>query len=90
MSENFDDPSGNKVLVVDGDEIVLNRDTDREVRLRIVAALADSVLQSELVVSEAQVRRVFPEQEGFNFFMIDIRFFPNLRIPVVVNNHFTL
>ena len=55
-----------------GDEIVLNRDTDREVRLRIVAALADSVLQSELVVSEAQFRRVFPEQEGFNFFMIDV------------------
>ena len=24
MSENFDDPSANKVLVVDNDEIVLN------------------------------------------------------------------
>ncbi|MAM83156.1 MAG: hypothetical protein CL472_00550 [Acidobacteria bacterium] len=55
-----------------GDEIVLNRDTDREVRLRIVAALADSVFQRELVVSEVHFRRVFPEAEGFRFFMIDV------------------
>ena len=55
-----------------GDEIVLNRDSDREVRLRIVAALADSVLQRELVISERHFRRVFPEEEGFHFFMIDV------------------
>ena len=54
-----------------GDEIVLNRDTDRQVRLRIVAALTDSVLQRELVISERHFRRVFPEEEGFRFFLID-------------------
>ena len=55
-----------------GDEIVLNRGSDREVRLRIVAALVDSVLQRELVISERHFRRVFPEEEGFHFFMIDV------------------
>ncbi len=55
-----------------GDEIVLNRDSDREVRLRIVAALTDSVLQREVIVSERHFRRVFPEEEGFRFFMIDV------------------
>ena len=55
-----------------GDEIVLNRDSDREVRLRIVAALTDSVLQREIIVSERHFRRVFPEEEGFRFFMIDV------------------
>ena len=55
-----------------GDEIVLNRDSGREVRLRIVAALTDSVLQRELIVSERHFRRVFPEEEGFHFFMIDV------------------
>ncbi|HAK57128.1 MAG: FtsX-like permease family protein [Vicinamibacterales bacterium] len=55
-----------------GDEIVLNRGSDREVTLRIVAALTDSVLQRELIVSETHFRRVFPEEEGYRFFLVDV------------------
>ena len=55
-----------------GDETVMNRGSEREVTLRIVAALADSVLQRELIVSETHFRRVFPEEEGFRFFMVDV------------------
>jgi putative ABC transport system permease protein len=42
------------------------------VRLRFVAALRDSVLQGELVISEANFLRVFPGQEGYRFFLLDV------------------
>ena len=54
-----------------GDDFVLNRDTDRPVTLRIVGALADSVFQGELLISEANFERVFPEYDGYRFFMVD-------------------
>jgi putative ABC transport system permease protein len=53
-----------------GDVIVLARG-DRTVRLKIVAALADSVLQSELVMSESSFVRLFPEQQGYRFLFVD-------------------
>ena len=40
------------------------------VRLRIVALLSESVFQSELLVSEASFLKMYPHQEGFNFFLI--------------------
>jgi putative ABC transport system permease protein len=41
------------------------------VRLRVVASLADSVFQSELLMAESNFIRLFPEQEGYRFFPID-------------------
>ncbi len=41
------------------------------VRLRIVGALADSVLQSELVIGEPAFVRLFPRQEGYRVWMIE-------------------
>ena len=41
------------------------------VRLRVVASLADSVFQSELLMAESNFIRLFPEQEGYRFFLID-------------------
>ena len=50
----------------------LNVDTGAgPVRLRLVASLTDSVFQSELVMGEANFIRLFPEQEGYRFFLID-------------------
>ena len=40
-------------------------------RLRLVATLANSVLQSELIISEPNFLRLFPEQEGYQLFLID-------------------
>lgn len=40
-------------------------------RLRIVGALENSLLQSELIISEADFLRAFPDQQGFRFFLID-------------------
>lgn len=53
-----------------GDEFVLQR-SGGPVRLRVVGSLADSILQSELVMSEKHFLALFPEQEGYRFFLID-------------------
>jgi hypothetical protein len=42
------------------------------VRLRVVGALADSVFQGEMLMSESNFRRLFPEQEGYRFFLLDV------------------
>ena len=53
-----------------GDDFVLNREGG-PVRLRLVGSLADSIFQSELVMAERNFLRLFPEQEGYRFFLID-------------------
>ena len=54
-----------------GDDFVLNRDTDRPIRLRIVAALSDSIFQRELLIAESHFERVFPDYDGYRFFLVD-------------------
>ena len=54
-----------------GEEMVLNEGMDRPVRLRFVAALSNSLFQSELLMSEKNFLRAFPEQEGYRFFLLD-------------------
>jgi hypothetical protein len=39
--------------------------------LRLVGTLANSVLQSELIISEANFLRLFPNEEGYRLFLID-------------------
>jgi ABC-type antimicrobial peptide transport system permease subunit len=41
------------------------------VKLRLVGALADSIFQGELVMAESQFVRIFPEWEGYRFFLVD-------------------
>jgi ABC-type antimicrobial peptide transport system permease subunit len=41
------------------------------VKLRLVAALDDSIFQSELIVSDKDFVRVFPDEQGFRVFLID-------------------
>jgi ABC-type antimicrobial peptide transport system permease subunit len=40
------------------------------VALRVVGVLQDSIFQSELVMSEANFLRLYPRQEGYQFFLI--------------------
>jgi ABC-type lipoprotein release transport system permease subunit len=54
-----------------GDEVVLT-DGDRPIRLRLVAALSDSVFQGELLMSEANFLKLFPEQQGYRVLMLDV------------------
>ena len=41
------------------------------VKLKLVAALDDSIFQSEVIVSEKNFTRAFPEVQGFRYFLID-------------------
>ncbi len=49
-----------------GDDFV----TD-QARLRVVAALADSIFQSELIMSEKNFLRLFPSEQGYRYFLIE-------------------
>jgi ABC-type antimicrobial peptide transport system permease subunit len=53
-----------------GDDIVVDRG-ERQVRLRIMAALADSIFQSELVISDRNFAALFPEQQGYRRLFVD-------------------
>ncbi len=54
-----------------GDEFTVDASDGAPVRLRVVAALADSIFQGELLMSETNFKKTFPDQEGYRFFLID-------------------
>jgi putative ABC transport system permease protein len=54
-----------------GDAFSFAPDGVNGVTLRIVASLADSVLQSELIVGERAFVRLFPRHEGYRVWLID-------------------
>jgi ABC-type lipoprotein release transport system permease subunit len=54
-----------------GDDYVFTSDAGKETRLRIVGALADSVLQSEIIIPERAFVALFPRREGYGLWMID-------------------
>jgi len=54
-----------------GDDFEFTPEGQPPVRLRIVGALADSVLQSELIVGEADFVRLFPRHEGYRLWMVE-------------------
>jgi putative ABC transport system permease protein len=54
-----------------GDDYVLEAADGPATRFRIVGALADSVLQSELVISEDAFVALFPRREGYGLWMIE-------------------
>jgi len=56
-----------------GDDFTFTPDGHEPVRLRIVGAVADSFLQSELVIGEAAFVRLFPRHEGYRVWMIESR-----------------
>ena len=53
-----------------GDDLVIDAG-GKPVRLRFVAALSDSIFQSELLMSEANFMKLFPQQQGYQFLLID-------------------
>ena len=53
-----------------GDDYVMQGPDGRPLRLRIAGALRDSVLQSELIIGDANFTRLFPRNEGFRVFLI--------------------
>ncbi len=54
-----------------GDTISINDSNGKVITLQLVAALSDSLLQGELLMSEQNFLRLFPDQQGWRFFLID-------------------
>jgi hypothetical protein len=54
-----------------GEELLLPRSGGEPLRLRLVATLADSIFQSELLMSEENFLRLFPGHGGFRFFLLE-------------------
>jgi len=54
-----------------GDDLIYHNRSGKEVRLRIVAMITSSMLQGNLIISEAAMERWFPEVEGYRAWMID-------------------
>ena len=54
-----------------GDDFVFTPEGSAPIRLRIVGTLADSVLQSELVIGEDAFVQRFPHHEGYRVWMIE-------------------
>ncbi|MEW6074608.1 MAG: FtsX-like permease family protein, partial [Planctomycetota bacterium] len=54
-----------------GDTIEVAGENGRPFRVRIVATLADSILQGDLLVDEARLRERFPSLTGYRMFLID-------------------
>ncbi len=53
-----------------GKDLEVPNERGEPVKLRIVGLLQDSVFQSELLMSEANFLRLYPAQEGYQFFLI--------------------
>lgn len=54
-----------------GEEIILERAEGEPVRLKLVGALSDSILQGEIVISERNFLKLFPKQQGYRYFLIE-------------------
>jgi ABC-type lipoprotein release transport system permease subunit len=54
-----------------GDEITFAGDGGRVARVRIVAAVANSILQGSLVVDEAALLKAFPATAGHSLFLVE-------------------
>jgi ABC-type antimicrobial peptide transport system permease subunit len=55
-----------------GDVITVDADAARPLRLRIVAALADSMLQSEIVIADDAFTALFPERAGYRVLFVSM------------------
>jgi hypothetical protein len=54
-----------------GGTVEIDDEEGRKTRLRIVGLLAESLFQSEVLLSEANFLKLYPRHEGFHFALID-------------------
>jgi len=55
-----------------GDEVVIDAETARPIRLRIMASLADSVMQGEILMGDAAFATLFPDVAGYRLLFVDV------------------
>ncbi|MHC1768987.1 MAG: FtsX-like permease family protein [Verrucomicrobiia bacterium] len=56
-----------------GDTLPYTDDRGRQFNIRIVAAVANSILQGSLIISEANFLTRFPSERGYRMFLIDVQ-----------------
>jgi hypothetical protein len=54
-----------------GDTITYTDERGREFKVKLVAAVANSILQGNLIIDEAEFVRRFPSESGYRMFLID-------------------
>ncbi|HET6962861.1 MAG TPA: FtsX-like permease family protein, partial [Terriglobia bacterium] len=72
-----------------GEDWLLEREGREAVKLRVVAALVDSLFQRELLMSEDNFKRLFPEQQGYRFFLFDVPMSLATELEQVLENRLT-
>jgi putative ABC transport system permease protein len=55
-----------------GDEMAIERSSGQPVTLRFVASLSHSIFQSELLIADRHFVRLFPDNEGFRVWLVDV------------------
>ena len=53
-----------------GEDLLVQDEMGRDLRLRLVGLLKDSIFQGELLISETNFNHYFPRQSGFGYFLI--------------------
>jgi hypothetical protein len=54
-----------------GEDFIIDPKGDHPVKLRMVAALSDSIFQAELLISEKSFFKLFPDLPGYRFFLLE-------------------
>jgi hypothetical protein len=54
-----------------GDELTYRDERGREFRVRLVGAVANSILQGNLLIDEAAFVKLFPSEPGYRMFLVD-------------------
>ncbi len=54
-----------------GSELTVRDRSGNPIRLLLVASLQDSIFQGALLISESNFLRLFPEQQGYRFFLLE-------------------
>ena len=63
-----------------GDELSIQDELGKRLKLRLVGVLQRSIFQSELLISETNFKKHFPSQSGYSYFLIQT---PSVPDPVV-------
>jgi hypothetical protein len=68
-----------------GDEVVIDAATEDPVRLHVVGALADSMLQGEVLIAEAAFEELYPDVAGYRVVLLDVPDLAPARVSVVAS-----
>jgi putative ABC transport system permease protein len=60
-----------------GDTLTYSDERGHQFKIRLVGALANSILQGSLIISENELLQHFPSETGYRFFLIDAPAEPN-------------